>query len=52
MALKLKVNGRMFMLREVMTGNLMRQRLSQSQTKQSYLCAKAQNASHGNKKTV
>ena len=41
------------MLRKVMTGNLMRsQRLYESQTKQGYLCAKAQNAWHGNKKTV
>ena len=44
MALNLKVNGREFMLRKVMTGTLLTsQRFSESQTKQSYLFARAHN---------
>ena len=49
-ALKIKMNDRKLMLRKVKTGNLMTsQRLSESQTKQSYPCAKAHNVSHENK---
>ena len=52
-ALKIKMNDRKLMLRKVKTGNLMTsQRLSESQTKQSYPCAKAHNVSHENKETI
>ena len=50
MALKVKVNGRKFMLRKVMTGTLMTsQRSSETQTKHGFVCANAQRASHENK---
>ena len=53
MALKLKVNGRKIMLRKVMTGKLMKShRLSETSDETKVFMCQAQNAWHGNKKTV